>query len=204
MRVQEVNDKKSEKQFIQLPVRLYKNEQNWIRPLDKDIRAVFDPAKNKSFRHGEAIRWVLLDDNEQVIGRIAAFYDTKTAKKNDQPTGGVGFFECIDNQEAANMLFDEGKAWLESKGMEAMDGPVNFGDRNNWWGLLVDGFSEPNYQMPYNFAYYKALFENYGFKLYFNQYTYSRPMGSEVELSRRFYEKADIQINNPDYEFRHI
>lgn len=204
MRVQEVNDKKSEKQFIQLPVRLYKNEQNWIRPLDKDIRAVFDPAKNKSFRHGEANRWILLDDNEQVIGRIAAFYDTKTAKKNDQPTGGVGFFECIDNQEAANMLFDEGKAWLESKGMEAMDGPVNFGDRNNWWGLLVDGFSEPNYQMPYNFAYYKALFENYGFKLYFNQYTYSRPMGSEVELSRRFYEKADIQINNPDYEFRHI
>lgn len=203
MNLIEVKDKATEKAFIKLPVKLYKNEKNWIRPLDKDIKAVFDPKKNKSFRSGEVIRWILEKDNE-VIGRIAAFYDKKTAKKNDQPTGGIGFFECINDQEAADLLFDTGKEWLQSKGMEAMDGPINFGDRNNWWGLLVDGFHEPNYQMPYNFAYYKDLFENYGWQLYFNQYTYQRPMGKHVEFADRLYEKADLHLNNPDYEFRHI
>lgn len=204
MKLIEVNNKATENAFIQLPVELYKNEKNYIRPLDKDIKAVFDPKKNKNYRNGEAIRWILKNDSGKVIGRIAAFYDKKTSKKNDQPTGGIGFFECINDQDAANLLFDSGKEWLENKGMEAMDGPINFGDRNSWWGLLVDGFYEPNYQMPYNFQYYKELFENYGWQLYFNQYTYRRPMGSEVNFTERFYEKANINKDNPDYEFRHI
>lgn len=203
MELIEVKSKGDEKEFIQLPVRLYKDEINWIRPLDKDIKTVFDPTKNKNFRNGEAIRWILKKD-QKVIGRIAAFYDKKTAAKNEQPTGGVGFFECIDDQGAAYMLFDAAKDWLESKGMEAMDGPINFGDRNSWWGLLVDGFHEPNYQMPYNFKYYQGLFENYGWQLYFNQYTYQRPMGSEVQVADRINEKADQHLNNSDYDFRHI
>lgn len=204
MKLVEVNDKSTEKQFLLLPVRLYKDEENWIRPLDKDIKAVFDPQKNKNYRQGEAIRWILQDDRGQTIGRIAAFFIKKISEAQEQPTGGVGFFECINDQTAAFKLFDVAKAWLEERGMEAMDGPINFGDRNNWWGLLVDGFYEPNYQMPYNFKYYQKLFEAYGFKEYFQQYTYQRPMGSEVELTDRFYEKADITLNDPDYEFRSI
>ncbi|GHE76164.1 hypothetical protein [Roseivirga thermotolerans] len=204
MKLVEVNDKSTEKQFLLLPVRLYKHEKNWIRPLDKDIKAVFDPAKNKNYKQGEAIRWILLNDSNEVIGRIAAFYIKKVAQAQEQPTGGVGFFECINNREAAFALFDASKKWLEERGMEAMDGPINFGDRNNWWGLLVDGFHEPNYQMPYHLPYYKDLFEAYGFKEYFKQFTYRRPMGSEVDFTPRFYEKAQKTLNDPDYEFRHI
>lgn len=200
----EVIDRSTEDDFIQLPVRLYKNEEAWIRPLDKDIKAIFDPEKNKNFRNGEAIRWILKNDNGQVIGRIAAFIIKKVSEAQDQPTGGIGFFECIDDQKAAFMLFDAGKKWLEGRGMEAMDGPINFGDRNNWWGLLVEGYTEPNYQMPYNFAYYQALFEAYGFKEYFKQFTYKRPVGKEVGFNDRFYEKANASLNDPDYEFRHI
>lgn len=203
MQVFEVKDKYTEKEFIQLAVKLYKDEKNWIRPLDKDIKAVFDPAKNKNFRNGEAVRWILRD-NGRTVGRIAAFINKKTAGSYDQPTGGMGFFECINNQRAAFKLFDTCKVWLEERGMEAVDGPINFGDRNNWWGLLVDGFHEPNYQMPYNFGYYKDLFEAYGFQVYFKQYTYQRPMGSEVDFAPRLYEKAELTINNKDYEFRHI
>ncbi len=204
MQVLEVKDRNTEKEFIQLPVRLYKGEKNWIRPLDKDIKAVFDPAKNKNFRNGEAIRWVLKDTNGIVIGRVAAFINKKTANSYDQPTGGMGFFECINDEPAAFKLFDTCKEWLRERGMEAVDGPINFGDRNNWWGLLVDGFYEPNYQMPYNFGYYQELFEAYGFKEYFKQYTYQRPMGSEVDFAPRFYEKAQLTLNDKDYEFRHI
>lgn len=204
MRVLEVTDKYTEKDFIQVAVKLYKEEENWIRPLDKDIRAVFNPATNKNFKNGEAIRWILKDDSDQLIGRIAAFVNQKTANSYDQPTGGVGFFECINDQESSFKLFDTAKQWLEERSMEAMDGPINFGDRNNWWGLLVEGFYEPNYQMPYNFKYYKELFEAYGFKEYFKQFTYQRPMGSEIDFSPRFYERAQSTLDNPDYEFRHI
>lgn len=204
MQILEVNDKQSEKEFIQLPVSLYKDEKNWIRPLDKDIKSVFDREKNKNFKTGEAIRWILKDELGRVIGRVAAFVNGKTAHTHDQPTGGLGFFECENNQEATNQLFDQSVTWLKSKGMEAVDGPINFGDRNSWWGLLVEGYLEPNFQMPYNFAYYQQLFENYGFREYFKQYTYQRPMGSEVDFIPRFYEKAKKPLDNPDYEFRHI
>lgn len=204
MTLVEVTNKQTEKEFIELPVRLYKDEENWIRPLDKDIECVFDPAQNKNFKTGEAIRWVLKDDTGKAIGRIAAFVNGKTAHTHDQPTGGLGFFECENNQESASALFDKGIEWLKSKGMEAVDGPINFGDRNSWWGLLVEGYLEPNFQMPYNFEYYQELFEAYGFKEYFKQYTYQRPMGSEVDFTPRFYQKAQVPLDNPDYEFRHI
>jgi hypothetical protein len=204
IRILEVNNQKLKKEFLQLPVRLYGKEDQWIRPLDRDIENVFDPKKNKFFRHGEAIRWILVDEHNQTIGRTAAFYDKKTAYSNEQPTGGMGFFECIENQDAAFMLFDRCKSWLELKGMEAMDGPVNFGDRDRWWGLLVNGFEhEPNYCMPYNFSYYKSFFEAYGFRNFFNQYTYYRAIKKEG-LDPIIEEKAMRIRNNPAYHFRHL
>jgi GNAT superfamily N-acetyltransferase len=203
MQIIEVKDNKNlAKEFLQLPVRLYKNDKNWIRPLDNDIEDIFNPRKNKYFRHGECTRWILQDDKGATIGRVAAFIDRKTAKTYDQPTGGMGFFECIDDKEAAFILFDICKKWLEERGMEAMDGPINFGDRDRWWGLLIDGFTEPNYGMFYHFPYYRALFEAYGFKLYFNQYTYARPVMKE--LSEKIADKADRIARNPSYSFSHL
>lgn len=203
MQLVEVNDARTRKEFLMLPVKLYKNEKTWIRPLDKDIEAVFDPKQNKSYRHGEAARFLLVDDSRETIGRVAVFYDKKLSKKNDQPTGGMGFFECIDNQDAAFMLFRKCQSWLEERGMEAMDGPINFGERDRWWGLLAEGYHEPNYCMPYNFDYYQKLFEAYGFQIYFKQYTYARK-AKGGGLHKRVEEKADRIFKNPDYSFRHM
>lgn len=203
MHLIEVNDKKTRKEFLMLPVSLYKNDKNWIRPLDNDIESVFDPRQNKYFRHGEAIRWILVDDRNKTIGRVAAFIDRKASKKNDQPTGGMGFFECVEDKNASFLLMDKCKEWLQSKGMEAMDGPINFGDRDRWWGLLVDGFYEPNYCMPYNFSYYQKFFEEYGFQLYFKQFTYARKV-KEGGLSDKVRAKAERIMSNPSYSFRHI
>ncbi|WP_421763737.1 hypothetical protein [Ekhidna sp.] len=204
MHIIEVKDKKTARGFLQFPIRLYKNESAWIRPLDKDIEGVFNPDVNKYFRHGECTRWILKNDTGEVIGRIAAFINKKTVNKdNDQPTGGVGFFECINDQAAADLLFNTGKNWLENKEVEAMDGPINFGDRDNWWGLLVDGFDRPpNYQCNYNFPYYQELFENYGFELYFKQFTFGREVMDP--LSDRLYEKAEVAQKNENYTFKHI
>lgn len=202
MRVIEVNNKWTRQEFLALPVRLYQGVKEWIRPLDKDVENVFDPQKNKYFRNGECTRWILVDDQNQTIGRVAAFINGKTAKKFDQPTGGMGFFECINDQDAAFVLLDTCKEWLEKRGMEAMDGPINFGDRDRWWGMLAEGFDlEPNYCMPYNFPYYNDLFEAYGFQVYFNQFTFYRAVAGG--LQDRVKEKASRIIESASYTFEH-
>jgi hypothetical protein len=204
MNLVEVNTKVLEKEFIHWPDTLYKGDPNRIKPLDDDIRKVFDPEINKLFRQGEAIRWILKSvDGTTTIGRIAAFIDRKQSITHEQPTGGLGFFECIDDQEAANTLFDACRSWLEERGMEAMDGPVNFGDRDRWWGLLVDGFYPPNYCMPYNPPYYQKLFESYGFQNYFNQYTYHR-FFFDGDLDEHMQETADRIAKNPSYRMSHL
>ena len=202
MELIEINTPVLAKKFIQLPVDLYKDDPNFIRPLDADIEQVFDPKQNKFFRHGECIRWLLVDDQQKPIGRVAAFIDKRTASKFEQPTGGMGFFECINHQGAANLLFEQCQKWLTEKGMEAMDGPVNFGDRDKWWGLLVEEFSPASYNTNYNFPYYQQLFENYGFKTYFKQFTYYRKVMEP--LSNRYIDKAKAIYAHPDYSFRHL
>jgi hypothetical protein len=204
MKVIEVSTPQHAREFLSLPVRLYAEEPCWIRPLDKDIEDVFDRSKNKAFRHGECTRWLLVSQQGETVGRIAAFVNQKTVLKgNDQPTGGMGFFECIHLQDAANLLFDTCKSWLQARGMEAMDGPINFGNRDRWWGLLIDGFDrEPNYQCNYNFAYYRDLFETYGFQVYFYQFTFHRTV--QGPLSPKLAAKAEKLAADPNYEFRYI
>lgn len=203
MQISEVTNKQLEKDFLEVNALMNRQNPCYIRSLDNEVNAVFDPAKNKSFKYGEAIRWVLKDKNGRLIGRIAAFTNSKYVNNGtDFPTGGVGFFDCTDNQEAANLLFDTAKAWLQSKGMEAMDGPINFGDRDKWWGLMAEGFdSEPMYGMSFNPPYYEALFSNYGFKNYYNQYYYH--MNVDDPLPARFPERHAKFKAKPGYEARH-
>lgn len=203
MQIKEVSTPADVRAFLKLPVHLYRNEQNWIRPLDKDIEFVFDKKANKFFRHGQCTRWILQDPLGQTIGRVAAFINNKTAKSTYVVCGGMGFFECINNQEAAFLLFDTCRKWLEERGMKAMEGPINFGERDKWWGLLVQGFDhEPNYCMPYTLPYYRNFFENYGFREYFRQFTYHRPV--ETPLPQIYFEKAERIARDPRYRFEHI
>ncbi len=201
MNLKEVITSFDKKEFLELPKRLYKNEPNWICPLDIEIDGIFNPESNSNFEHGEAIRW-LLYDNEVVVGRIAAFIDKIKVNHYKYPTGGCGFFECINNQEAAFMLFDTAKRWLMDRGMKAMLGPVNFGENFNHWGLLVDGFMPQGYGMPYNFPYYKALFENYGFKNYFEQYSFHKVLADG--FPERMLKFAEYTEQRPGYSFEHF
>jgi hypothetical protein len=177
---------------------------NYIRPLDNEVEAVFDPKKNKLFNEGNAKRWVIQDTQGSTIGRIAAFYYTKYINKGTEyPVGCVGFFDSINEQAVANLLFDTAKAWLKENGMEAMDGPINFGDRDKWWGLMVDGYDkEPMYGMSFNPDYYELLFTQYGFKNYYNQYYYRNYLLDE--LPPRFKERYEKFKSKPDYTASHL
>lgn len=195
----EVKDKSTLNDFYAVQHLIYAGDENWVCPLDEEIEAIFDPKQNVFFSHGKAIRFVLKDSSGKLVGRVAAFINDKKAHKNEVPTGGMGFFECINDQEAANTLFDGAKKWLQSHGMEAMDGPINFSENDNFWGLLVEGYSQPAYGMPYNKPYYKDLFENYGFKLFFEQL--SNELNIEGALPERFEKIAKWITEKPGYEF---
>jgi len=202
MQLIEVKDKRTACQFLEVARVLYKNDPVWVCPLDQDIKKIFDPAQNAFFKDGNAIRWILKDDNGRLIGRIGAFYNKRKAYRYKQPTGGAGFFECIDDQEAAFTLFDAAKDWLAGQGMEAMDAPVNFGENDNFWGLLVEGYTHPAYGMPYNFPYYQQLFESYGFKPYFTQIT--RHLDLTVPFPERFWKIAEWVNKRGGFVFRHF
>jgi hypothetical protein len=202
MIITEIKDKASKKAFLNVPRILYQNDQVWVCPLDNDVEAVFDPTKNNFHQDGKCTRWVLYNDNHEPIGRVAAFINNKKAYHYEQPTGGIGFFECVDNQKAAFLLFDTAKKWLQDNGMQAMDGPINFGENDTFWGLLVEGFTHPSYGMNYNFPYYRAFFENYGFKTQYEQIT--NHLDVNKPFSERFTKIANWVIKKPGYDFRHF
>lgn len=177
MTIVEVKDARQIRQFLDLPKEIYKNDSHWICPLDKDIEAVFNPKLNRLFEKGECKRWLLLDDSSKPIGRVATFVNPKY--KNEIPVGGIGFFEIIQHREAAFFLLDHCKKWLQERGMEAMDGFINFGERDRWWGALTKGYFEPMYGMNYNPPYYIEFLEAYGFQIYFKQLCY----GMDVVLN---------------------
>lgn len=202
MKLSAVTGRKTEKMFLDTARVINKKDPTWVCPLDNDIKGIFDPDKNPYFKHGTVQRWVLTDDRGHLVGRIAAFIDYSLARSYDQPTGGIGFFECIDNQDAAFLLFDTAKAWLTEQGMEAMDGPINFGETDKYWGLLVNGFTHPSFDVPYNQPYYQKLFESYGFQVYY------RMEGFHLDITKPLPERlgkiAERVIHQPGYEFRHF
>lgn len=204
MNLVEAKDPGTLRDWMRLPWRIYRNDANWIPHLKQDIEKVFDPERNKLLRtdqetgrKGEAIRWVLYDDAGEAIGRIAAFINPRTAWTEKQTTGGMGFFECVDDQAAANMLLDACREWLRARGMEAMDGPINLGDRNMFWGLLIENHTDPPiYGTNYNPPYYKDLLETYGFRVWFNQLFFKR--SATIPAQPIFHRKYKQLESDPD------
>lgn len=201
MIAREVDTPDLEKLFLQIHVDCNRHDPRFIRPLDKDILAVFDPKKNKTYRHGKISRWILFDDGGEAVGRIAAFTNRKYKNKGDtMPVGGIGFFDCRNDARYAHKLFKTAHEWLAAQGMEAMDGPINFGERDMWWGLLVEGFDSAVYGMNYNPPYYQDLFESFGFKIFYYQICWKLPLaGDETQLQSKFHAAHKKFVADPDF-----
>jgi len=202
MKLLEIGSQAKPRTFHDAARSLYAGDPNRIAPLDMEIEAIFDPRKNVLFNGGEAIRWVLQDEGGRPLGRTAAFVNRTKAGHRSPVAGGMGFFECVDDQAAANVLFDAARDWLERRGCEAMDGSVNFGDNFVHWGVLVEGFTPQGYGMPYNKPYYGRLFESYGFQEYFRQFTYHFDI--RKPLPARQVKFAEFLLTQPRLVFRHF
>jgi hypothetical protein len=201
MKLLEVKTRRSKMLFNKLPRLINRKDPNFACPLNRMVEETFCKEKNAFFKHGTAIRWVLIEGNKP-IGRIAAFIDFDKAHVYEQPTGNIGFFECINDKEAAAILFDTAKNWLKQQGMEAMDGPANLGENYMNHGLLAMGFTQQGFGMPYNPPYYLELFENYGFKVYYEQYCYH--LDYNKPFPERFWKIAEWVAKKPQYSFRHF
>lgn len=196
--VREVKSKSDIAAFHGVQDRIYKGDPAFIKPLVKDVEEVFNSQKNPAFRDGNATR-ILLLENGAVIGRAAAFYSLKPGKGK---MGGIGFFECINDQAAANEIFNWCENWLKQNGCEYMDGPVNFGDRDSFWGLLVEAHTDVSYRENYNPLYYKELFETAGFEKIFEQST-AEMTDADFDFER-FNKLAERVMSNPKYRFEYI
>lgn len=198
--LQEVNTPNQEKLFLRMPFGIYRNDSNWVPHLEDDVEDIFNREFNPYFQTGDAARWIVMQ-GKTCVGRVAAFYNTKYFNQIGMKIGGMGFFECIPNQEVAFLLLDTCRNWLLKHEAIGMDGPINFGEKDRFWGLMVQGYKNPSYLESYNPPYYKEFFENYGFTKHYEQST------SEITRADFNYERfnriASRVLNNPNYRFEH-
>lgn len=157
-----VSSKKQLATFIDFPHDLYQADPNYVPEL---FIAQKDLLTTHPFHKHSSLQCFLLYDGERVIGRIAAILNNSHNKMNSANDGFFGFFDCINDQEAANMLFDAAGKWLKDKGVDGkVMGPTSF-STNESCGLLIEGFNlPPVVMMPYNASYYPALLEGWGLK----------------------------------------
>lgn len=142
---------------------VYRGNEQYVYPLQSDIEAIL--TDKNSAHDGNNLRlWVVLENEQRPVGRIAAFIDKSRNEEMDFPVGGIGFFESIDDDQVAELLFSTAEDWLRDQGMQAVDGPINFGERDKFWGLLTRGWYRPIYQETYNPPYYQRLFEERSYR----------------------------------------
>lgn len=158
-----VTGRKTRNQFINMAWDIYKGDDNWVPPLRFDQKAALKGRENPLIKSGPNIQYILKDD-KKVIGRLMAGVDFKLLEEKDFKRGYLSLFECIDDQKAADMLFDAGVKFVKSHGMDEIYGPVSPTNGEESRGVLVKGFEgKPALLSAYNPRYYLKLYENYGF-----------------------------------------
>ena len=156
-----VNTKAQEKLFLELPWKIYGNNDYWVPPLRIDQKERVGFAKHP-FYDTNARQAFLAMRGDEVVGRISAHLNAAHNERYNEKRGFFGFFESIDQQEVASGLLDAAAGWLREQGMTDMRGPCS-PSQNYECGLLTDGFDiQPTFQMPYNLPYYQRLCETYG------------------------------------------
>jgi GNAT superfamily N-acetyltransferase len=148
--------------FIRFPYRLYRDDANWVPPLEMERRDFLDRKKNPWFEFGTAELFLARRDGE-VVGRIAGVVDPRYNEFQGTNLGFFGMFESVDDAAVARSLFDAASTWLRAQGFPEMVGPVNF-STNYECSVLVEGFeASPAVMMAYNPRYYPTLYELCGF-----------------------------------------
>ena len=160
--IREVKTKKDIKQFIELPLKMYKDNPYFVPPLYMSEKVIFKKV-NPYTSSCDTVYYLAFKDGK-LVGRISGIIQKDANEKWNRKRVRFTRFDSIDDQEVANALFDAVAKWAKDKGMTDICGPLGFNDLERE-GLLVEGFEElATFEEQYNFPYYEKLILNYGFK----------------------------------------
>ncbi len=179
---------------------IYKGDANFIRPLDQELKDRLSPKKNPFFEHGEGVM-LTAHRNGKCVGRMTATIDREHLDRYKDATGFFGFFDTVDDEEVAKALFERAEAWLKSKGMKTIRGPLSL-NINEELGCLVDGFdTSPYMMMPHHRAYQGGLIEQAGYAKVKDFYAWSYRVG---ELNNRTQRAHDEIAALPEISHRKV
>lgn len=158
----DLRDKKQVDDFLRLPFSVYRDIPQWVPPLQTDERLRLNPKRFPFYQHSHA-SFFLAYEKTKPIGRLAILDNRRYNEFNKTKTAFFYLFECKNDLEAANALFEAGFDWARSRGLDKIVGPKGFTPLDGF-GLLVKGFEHrPAFGLPYNPAYYADLVEAQGF-----------------------------------------
>lgn len=194
--------KKERKEFIDFPYHHYSDDEHWIPPLKMEQKKLIDTENNPFYDNGD-IALFLAEQNGEICGRIAAIQDRRYNEHHNNKTGFFGFFECIDDQSVADLLFKVAGDWLEQRGHTDVLGPANPSMMDEI-GILVDGFEyDPSFMMPYHKSYYNDLIMNAGLEKEMDMYAF-RVTQATVTLDRIYRAEEIVRRRLPKLKIREI
>ena len=129
--VETLEDRKA---FLSFPWTVYKGDPYWVPPIFSDRVHFTDPEKNTFFQHAEAQLYMALRGDD-IVGTIAAFTNHRHNEIQNENVAFFGFFEVLEDFEAAKKLFETAEAWAKERGHTALRGPAQW-STNEECGLL--------------------------------------------------------------------
>lgn len=159
--IRPVRTKQDWNTFIDLAWKYNSKDPQWVPPLRMAVRDVLDVAKNPFFKHA-TMQPVLAYRGSEPVGRIVGVVDEASNQFHKESVAFWGFFECADDPEVAQALFDHVRTWAKGYGMTKLRGPMN-PSTNHECGLLVEGYeTSPSIMCTHNPRYYEKLVEGVG------------------------------------------
>jgi len=147
--IKPVETSREKSQFLELPWQIQGKDPNWIPPLRKNQKELVGFKRHPFYERARSQAFLAIA-NGQPVGRVLALVNPVHNEYHKENRGFFGFFECLDDVEAAQGLLAEARKWLTAQGMTAIRGPVN-PSLNYECGLLIDGFeTPPMFMMTHN------------------------------------------------------
>lgn len=162
LEVKVVTNKKMRKEFVNFPLKLYKDNPYFVPPMYSDEMKIFT-KKNIYNDTCEQIYFLAYRDGK-VVGRISAFIQRAYNEKNGEKRARFTRFDSINDVNVAKALFAAAEDWVRSHGMDTVCGPLGFSDLERE-GLLIEGFDHlSTFEEQYNYSYYQELIEACGYE----------------------------------------
>lgn len=207
MQIHPLRSRREKRLFLTFPWRIYDRDPLWVPPLLPDRAKVIDPKQGAFFKRGEAeffIAW----RKGQPVGTICAAEDQFANEQSGRRECVFGFFECIEDYEVAQALFEHAGAWARQRQLDTLSGPFNL-DYEDSYGILIEGRDRPPVILcGHTPAYYQDFVERYGFeKARGDNIAFCIPIDEDTPERRRLARLADglrrrgrITVRGADFE----